>query len=248
MFIVVEVDNEGFKVYDSAGTAIDPAKEGTLSSVDTVLKAIRDTAGIKKIVDALPAGDNWIGRIKLGDGTNLVAVLTDGGTLTGYGLPVLGRDAEDKARFLFTEQDGTLRVASQPPSPPPGTTEFVLAQDEADLIVGPTPSFDETESATIGNGVDLFLQFLSAGAAGDPSEKGSKVEVYWREGAGPTDHLIERVYLSGQTVNVTLPDVHKARDGTVLTGDGSTTKLVIRRERLSTAAQEIDAEVRGYTQ
>lgn len=248
MFIVVEVDNEGFKVYDSAGTAIDPAKESTLSSIDTVLKAIRDTAGIKKIVDALPTGDNWIGRIKLGDGTNLVAVLSDGGALTGYGIPVLGRDAENKARFFFTEADGTLRVASQPPSPPPGTTEFVLAVAEGSLEISSPPAYHETVSAAIGNSLDLYLQLFTAGAAGDPSERGSRVDLLWREGGTPTDHVIERVYLSGQSVTITLPDVHKARDGTALTGDGSTTKLVIRRYRLSNAAQEVDAIVRGYTE
>jgi hypothetical protein len=247
MFYVVEVDNDGFKVYDSSGTLIDPAKEGTLNDVKTILTAIRDTAGIKKITDALPTGDNWIGRIKLGDGTNLIAIPTDGDALTGYGIPILGRDAEDKARFLFTEEDGTLRVASQPPSPPPGTIPFVLAQDDANLEVGPVPSYHDTESAVIANNVNLYIQTFVAGAAGDPSEKGSKVELYWREGAGPTDHLIARIYLTGQTVLETLPDVNESRDGTHLTGNGTNTKLVLRRERLSTSAAEIDGEVRGYT-
>jgi hypothetical protein len=247
MIFVIEVDNEGFKVFNASGTAIDPATQATVAAIQAALEAIRDTAGIKKITDALPTGDNWIGRIKLGDGTNLIAIATDATDLaSGHGLAVLGRDAEDKARFLLTEDDGTLRVASQPPSPPPGTTEFVLAQDEADLVVGPSPSFEEEESAAIGNGLNLYLQTFTAGAAGDPSEKGSKVELYWREGGGPTDHLIARIYLTGQTVLETLPDVNKARDGTQLTGDGSTTKLVLRRERISTSAAEIDGEVRGY--
>lgn len=239
-FYIVEVDNDGFKVYNSSGTLIDPATEATLAS-------IKDTDGIKKIVDALPTGDNWIGRIKLGDGTNLLAVLKEEDLLTTqYGIPIVGRDYEDKSRYLFTEADGTLRVASQPPSAPPGTTEFVLAQDEVDLEVGPSPTFHESESAVIGNNVNLYLQTVIGGASGDPSEKGSKVEVYWREGAGPTDHLISRIYLSGQTVIETLPDVNKARDGTQMTGNGTNTKLVLRRERLSTSAQEIDGEVRGY--
>jgi hypothetical protein len=165
---------------------------------------------------------------------------------THPGLAVFGRDAELKSRVVLTEVDGTIRVASQPPSAPPGTTEFVLAGDTP-LEVGPNPTFQESESAAIENGVNLFLQSLAAGASGDPSEKGSKVEIYWREGGGPTDHLISRVYLSGQTVYIILPNVNQARDTTAMTGDGTTTKLVIRRERMSTSAQEIDAEVRGYT-
>jgi hypothetical protein len=72
--------------------------------------------------------------------------------------------------------------------------------------------------------------------------------VYWREGAGPTDHLISRIYLTGQTVNLVLPNVHETRDGTSMTGNGTNTYIVIRRERLSTSAQEIDAEVRGFTE
>lgn len=249
MIFVIEVDNEGFKVFNTSGAAIDPATQATAAAIQSAIEAIRDTAGIKKITDALPTGDNWIGRIKLGDGANLVAIATDATSLaSAYGIPVLGRDAGDAARFLLVEDDGTLRVASQPPSPPPGTTEFVLSQDDANLVVGPSPSFHETESAVIGAGVNLYLQTFTAGAAGDPSEKGSKVELYWREGAGPTDHLIARIYLSGQSVVQIFPDVNKTRDDTAMTGDNSTTKLVIRRERLSTSGQEIDAEVRGYTQ
>jgi hypothetical protein len=79
MFFVVEVDNDGFKVYDSGGTLIDPAKDATVAAVTTALNAIKDTDGIKKITDALPAGDNIIGRVKVTDGTSVADVLDDGG-------------------------------------------------------------------------------------------------------------------------------------------------------------------------
>jgi hypothetical protein len=153
----------------------------------------------------------------------------------------------DGARIGDIDID-SLKVATRPQGIPAGTTEFVLAQDDVDLEVGPTPSYDETESAVIDNGHTLYLQSISSGAAGDPSEKGSKVEVYWREGAGPTDHLIDRLYVIGSSIQIQLPATSKARDGTDFVGDGSTTKVVIRRERLSTSAQEIDAVVRGYTE
>jgi hypothetical protein len=161
---------------------------------------------------------------------------------------IAGKDAEDKSRIIFTEGNGVLRVASVPPSPPPGTTEFVLAPDNGDLEVGPTPTYHEKESSVIGNGTDLVLQFIAAGAEGDPSERGSKVEIFWREGAGPTDHLVERMYLTGATVALSLPDTRKTRDGTTMTGNGSNTKLVIKRTRMSTSAQEVDCVVRGYTE
>jgi len=62
-FIVVEVDNAGFQVYDSGGTLIDPAKDATVAAITTALNAIKNTDGIKKIVDPLPAGDNNIGNV-----------------------------------------------------------------------------------------------------------------------------------------------------------------------------------------
>lgn len=62
-FYVVEVDNDGFKVYDSAGNLIDPAKDASVTALGTILTAIKNTDGIKKIVDALPAGTNNIGDV-----------------------------------------------------------------------------------------------------------------------------------------------------------------------------------------
>jgi hypothetical protein len=66
MIFVVEVDNDGFKVYDSGGTLIDPAKDQSVQSVLTALNAIKDTDGIKKITDQLPAGTNEIGKVAQG--------------------------------------------------------------------------------------------------------------------------------------------------------------------------------------
>jgi hypothetical protein len=157
-----------------------------------------------------------------------------------------GRDSTDLSRDVLVEEDGTVRVASQPPSAPPGTTEFVLAILEVNLEIGAPPDYHDTVSAVLGNGIELYLQLFTAGAAGDPSERGSRVDLIWREGAGPTDHVIERSYVSGQSVTVVLPDVNQSRDGVALTGNGSDTKLVIRRYRLSKANAEVDAIVRGY--
>jgi hypothetical protein len=161
-------------------------------------------------------------------------------------LIVSGRDAQDYARNLVTDGEGVLKVSSQPPKPPPGTTPFALAVDEADLEIGAPPAYHEEESAVIGSGVNLYLQTFFSGAAGDPNERGSRVDLLWREGAGPTDHIVSRMYIGGQSVSFTLPDLNKARDGTALTGDASTTKLVIRRYRLSNADSQVDVDVRGY--
>src|SRR3989339_1828176 len=50
---------------------IGAATETTLGLLENILVAIRDTAGVKKITNALPVGDNGIGRFRLWDGTNL---------------------------------------------------------------------------------------------------------------------------------------------------------------------------------
>lgn len=49
------------ELYNSAGNAIDI--EALLNAISALLTAIKDTAGIRKIVDPLPAGDNNIGNV-----------------------------------------------------------------------------------------------------------------------------------------------------------------------------------------
>ena len=186
------------------------------------------------------------------------AVLYDGNSkplsiVDGVAIPastpsliISGRDAQDYAHNLVTDGEGVLKVSNQPPQPPPGTTPFSLAVAEVDLEISAPPAYHDQESAVIGSGLVLYLQTFASGAAGDPNERGSRVDILWREGVGPTDHVVTRMYIGGQSLSFTLPDVKAARDGTSLTGDGSTTKVVIRRYRLSNAASEVDAEVRGY--
>jgi len=189
--------------------------------------------------------------VALFDDVNEIALaVADGVALPANtrGLIIASVDGAGDVHFVQSDSEGNLRVASQPPQPPAGTTEFVLAVPDGSLEISAPPDYHETESSVIGSSVDLYLQSFTAGAGGDPSERGSRIDILWREGAGPTDHVVERVYISGQSVTITLPDVHKARDGQALTGDGTTTKLVIRRYRLSNADQEVDAVVRGYTE
>lgn len=53
--------------------------DGRLTTIDAVLDSIKDTDGIKKITDALPVGDNIVGRVKVTDGTSVADILDDGG-------------------------------------------------------------------------------------------------------------------------------------------------------------------------
>ena len=93
------------KLRNAAGTTIDPATETTLAVIQTVIEAIRDTAGIKKIVDALPAGDNNIGNVD---------AIQSGTWTVQQGTPpwaVKGTDADGSAPtqspILTAGQDGT---------------------------------------------------------------------------------------------------------------------------------------------
>jgi len=55
------------ELYDADGNSID--LEALFTAIETILLAIKDIAGIKKIVDALPAGTNNIGKVTLDGST-----------------------------------------------------------------------------------------------------------------------------------------------------------------------------------
>lgn len=219
------------KVLNAAGAQVNPATQETLAAADTklgtidaVLDSIKDTDGVKKITDALPVGDNGIGRMKLWDGTEVADVVTD--SIDGFNrLQVSGK------------------VSLVKPETPPGGTDFQLVADNP-LTVSQAISPHLT-STVIPNATTLFITQVIAGCQGDPSADGSKVEVLYWDGA--TEHVIERVYVMGFTEFGDYPNVNKARDGTSLVGDG-TAELRIYRYRLSNASQEIDCVVRGFTQ
>lgn len=63
---------------NASNVKINPATEDTLALLKAAIDLIKDTDGIKKITDALPTGDNTVGRIKLTDGTYVAAVDENG--------------------------------------------------------------------------------------------------------------------------------------------------------------------------
>lgn len=58
----------------TAFNAEDFASETKLELVRAIVASIKDADGIKKITDALPVGDNIVGRIKISDGSEVAAV------------------------------------------------------------------------------------------------------------------------------------------------------------------------------
>jgi len=274
------------KLRNAAGTIVNPATEDTLATratqttaaaIQAAIEAIRDTAGVKKITDALPVGDNIIGRVKLSDGTDLLAISTGGqahfvlyddvnnvamAVADGSPIPAntrsllaSGIDQTGDARRLQLVEDaqepGQYRLLmsgkvsiSAPPVPTGGTPQTIVADNPLAISQAVSPYLNEWD---IPNGEKLIIQQIIAGCQGDPSADGSKVEVYYWDGT--TEHLIERIYVTGQTQFGAYPDTDSARDGTTLNGMPTAGEGTIRfyRSRLSNSSQEIDGVLRGYT-
>jgi hypothetical protein len=258
------------KLRNAAGTIVNPATEDTLA-------LIKNTDGVKKITDALPVGDNIIGRVKLSDGTDLLAISTGGqahfvlyddvnnvAMAVAEGVPIpantrsllaSGVDQTGDSRLVQLVEDaqepGLYRVLmsgkvsiSAPPVPTGGTPQTIVADSPLAISQAQSPFLNEWE---IPNGKKLVIQQIICGCQGDPSADGSKVEVFYWDGT--TEHLIDRIYVTGQTQFGNYPDTDSARDDTVLNGLPTTGHGTIRfyRSRLSNSAQEIDGVLRGYT-
>lgn len=131
------------------------------------------------------------------------------------------------------------KVAISIPPPPPGGTSVTIAADN------PLETGDHTVTYVIPNEKIFHIQQIVVGAAGDPTEKGSKVTITYNNG---TEHVVERIYVSGFTNFGSYPDTGIARDGTILAGNGSTFTLTVNRLKISGTNREIDAVVRGYVQ
>jgi len=78
------------KLRNAAGAVVNPATEDTLSAIDGVLDSIKDTDGIKKIADELPAGTQEIGAVAQGtpaeaaNAWSVVRCAANGGELKIY--------------------------------------------------------------------------------------------------------------------------------------------------------------------
>lgn len=127
--------------------------------------------------------------------------------------------------------DGRLKVAQEPPTPPPTTTPIDLGGVE---IVGNTP-VDTVHVIT--NGKTLVIQNLNGGAA--PEESGSKVELFYDPNGNATGMTLLRVaYVSGASFTL---DMNREL------GPGNGTRAVrLRRTSLGGASREIAAFLAGY--
>lgn len=135
---------------------------------------------------------------------------------------------------------GTI-VVPYPPVCPPGATEVNIYADSP-LELSNSNSPHSTEHI-ITNSKTFKAQRVIIGAGHDPSEKGSQIELIYYNG---TEHVVARYFVENQTFEIHLGDLSKARDGTSMAGNGTTYKFIVRRTRLSSSAQMVDAHVQGY--
>lgn len=147
----------------------------------------------------------------------------------------------------ITFQDGVYKlniigkITSAPPPLPASATPVLLIADNPLTISG---TIDST-SFVIPTGETFHLTQFVAGAAGDPTERGSAAELIFSPDGGTTEKIIQRIYVSGFTTTANFEPQNTSRDGTVMLGDGTAT-VFLRRRRLSGSSQEVDAVVQGY--
>lgn len=221
-----------FDSRDLATQATLLAADGRLTTIDAVLDSIKDTDGIKKITDELPAGTQEIGAVRQGTKAANTAAwpikITNAG---GDKVATLTNDAG----IIRQEIVGKVSVVGA--TAPPSTTAQEIFAD-IPLVVG---THDTT--FTIPDGETFHLQNITAGNE-DPS-KGAVIEVIFDNGS---EHVIERVYTNGSTVSISFNDVATARDGIALLGNGAgTSDIIVRRIKYAGTDIAIDAIVTGYT-
>lgn len=204
-------------------TEVDPADETT--AVGTPVSSVAITATGVVVVEVPAAGSP----------TFLVAWTVAGTTPS---ITVAATLVDQPSDYGAT--DNPLHVVASPPSPPPSTTPVQLDNSSPLSTNGTT-----TTAYTIPAGKTFTLQQVEAGGQEDPTESGTVVEVFYYDGSA--EHIVTRIYVSGFTVSVA-PNTSAARDGTVMTGDGSTKLVRLRRRRLSGGSQEVDSLLRGYVQ
>jgi len=124
------------KLRNIAGTIINPATEESLSAMDTklgtidsVLDSIKDTDGIKKITDALPAGDNNIGNVDVVSS----ALPTGAATETTLSSADSKLGTIDGVLDSIKDTDGIKKI----------TDELPAGTQEIGLVAQGTPADDE---------------------------------------------------------------------------------------------------------
>lgn len=220
----------------------------------TLVNVLNDSGTGRLQVEAKIAAGGASQDVRLVDDQGDALAITEAEDLItngkNFGIPIAGRDLADLGRLVTVTNDtedgknrlevsGKISVSSPPP--PPAATAVQVAGDTPLNVSG-----TEDTDYEITNGTTFTVQSIAAGSEGDPTEKGAKVEVIYVD-SGSTEHIISRIYLTGQTVQI-FPDVSAARDGTSLDGTaaGGTGLIRIRRLQFGGGSRELEGVVRGF--
>lgn len=98
---VVRADNGDVWPISAASLPLPPdaATESTLNDVFNEIQDMKDTDGIKKITDELPAGTQTIGKIKITDGTDDLDILIENAAIGAVKKSILSGTRADDATF-----------------------------------------------------------------------------------------------------------------------------------------------------
>lgn len=222
------IHNHGLLSIESVGrdTSIPVASRGALTIGE-------DENGFPRVIHV---NENRLLRVETTPSSNSIQEvrIRDG---NGSALADVETDSQDGKNRLAIIGKVSITESSAPPT----ATKVSLNNSTPLSISANSDSFYViTDSKT------FTVTLVIGGCEGDSSERGSVVEVYYDDIG--TLKIIDRLYLNGQTVSI-FPDTNQARDGTLLTGNlAGTKRILLRRRRLSGAAQEVDAVLRGYEQ
>ena len=168
------------KVLNSGGTQVDPATEGTLSS-------IKDTDGIKKITEQLPAGTNEIGAVAQGTkaaGSAAWPTVLYDASGNAVGVTLNNSIYRIEGRSSITSPDGANDV------------DVILDSDNGNVYRLQTEALTAPGSTVnIGTGIpsnpsDLIINLLEeSGGSSNMLVNGATTPVVFEFAADPTSEL-----------------------------------------------------------
>lgn len=212
---------------------------------------LSDTSGRQVVVGAGTAGTPAGGVVSvqgISGGTDL-AVKQGAAAALAAGWPIIQSDAAGNPIVNQLDAiDGIYRVpfvgkvSLAPPVVPPAAVRKTIFTADADLVLNGAGSPDD-QTLVITNGKTFTVSTVEGGAQGDPTESGSRIDVIYYDGT--TEHLVSRLYVVADTTPQS-PQTDTALDGTVMTGDGSTKTIIMRRIRLSNGGQQLFGLVVGH--
>ena len=153
-----------------------------LEALKGALESVNSDRMLIKLQDPLPAGDNWIGKIKLGDGTNVASVIA--GTIGGISSYLLGV-APDLTKVFsggdaYTEQEVSVTTTEQSSSFSPSLRAVVLTnKGDVDITIKLNGGTTTKTIPARSSKVIVFFEISSISYVVASGSSILKIEGYW---------------------------------------------------------------------